>query len=829
MAAYLQGGDGPFAFSPLKEELDVVSLGGSGAGLQSALSLYLSDGVEAYLQGPATPIPMRHHKSSPFKYSSPLSSNVGEQLKMLRDVDAESLRSALMSLVEEDPSLGRRVWDRFSSLSAPSPSKPLKASTSGSPDPLWMTAKNKPKGGCVDWNSLFIDSLVIDSLTCPVQHSTAPGRGEEFYNVCGNFYHAATLYAQIIITEMALANEQKTIQPVDIGGVAGGSKFVVDGILFKFARDVQILSDPVLFMYGGSKRRDDLAMKAAGNELKGLCAALASTTCTSTPIHMPFMIMVDYLGFRLVATSLLPIDSSTLRYGSNDGGSMVRKDNNELNEMIERSMKKLGLAQHSSGTTLRNDIYGPGDMEGHVGKDGRYYLIDLARLLPPEAPDVGKTRKSTGREPYYELLRLELIRSSKQPLSSDSFTGWSRGDDQKYELEERARDMTRLLLEDRIPAFAKYFASRQLLLEQFRDDVCYLDPLGSLSEEGFLTMMEQVSITTMLHIHGINVRHVGRVRALVPESARCHRLLLLCYGVARVVVFRIKKDMRKTMKTLQGSPSDIPFRDIAITHINSVLSHDASDYWERVKRDLEEHFPGFLSEEEKDPNFSMRRAIDARTTVYTIVKKAGIKLTGAMKRSLLDNKTPVPTHVSFADVRTTKPIVKQNFLAYMALAKYSLPSADDGKKASIRKLQKAESNVRKALARLPISAELNLMHSTIILDRLELLEVSDASFPHALEAAVSSLIRATSDFVATPKSLRETVPHFMRAVTLYKRVRMHRQLAKSAYTSELCEKMEKHLKAIEGDKKMCPIVASTLKAEFLTAMTTTAPELPFVY
>lgn len=31
-------------------------------------------------------------------------------------------------------------------------------------------------------------------------------------------------------------------------------------------------------------------------------------------------------------------------------------------------------------------VASPGDLEGHKGLDGRYYLLDVARLFPPEAP-----------------------------------------------------------------------------------------------------------------------------------------------------------------------------------------------------------------------------------------------------------------------------------------------------------------------------------------------------------------------------------------------------------------------------------------------------------
>ena len=43
--------------------------------------------------------------------------------------------------------------------------------------------------------------------------------------------------AGIIVRELHLPEEEKTIKPVDIGGVAGGRKFLHDGLLLKIADD----------------------------------------------------------------------------------------------------------------------------------------------------------------------------------------------------------------------------------------------------------------------------------------------------------------------------------------------------------------------------------------------------------------------------------------------------------------------------------------------------------------------------------------------------------------------------------------------------------------
>lgn len=48
-----------------------------------------------------------------------------------------------------------------------------------------------------------------------------------------HFQHGAEQYGRIIISERYLPVKDKTIHPLDIGGVAGGDKYICRGILFK--------------------------------------------------------------------------------------------------------------------------------------------------------------------------------------------------------------------------------------------------------------------------------------------------------------------------------------------------------------------------------------------------------------------------------------------------------------------------------------------------------------------------------------------------------------------------------------------------------------------
>lgn len=52
-----------------------------------------------------------------------------------------------------------------------------------------------------------------------------------------NFANVAETYGRIIISEFALDPKHMTIKPSNIGGQAGGRKYITQGILFKFALD----------------------------------------------------------------------------------------------------------------------------------------------------------------------------------------------------------------------------------------------------------------------------------------------------------------------------------------------------------------------------------------------------------------------------------------------------------------------------------------------------------------------------------------------------------------------------------------------------------------
>tara|TARA_R110002050_G_scaffold291534_1_gene446074 strand:- start:51 stop:410 length:360 start_codon:yes stop_codon:yes gene_type:complete len=98
-------------------------------------------------------------------------------------------------------------------------------------------------------------------------------------------------------------------------------QYVVHNILFKFAVD-----------FTGLYHGDHPAAKVAALELKGSIAYFnALTEEQRKKVRIPMLVLVDYLGYRLIAESFLPIDRSTIIYGTEDAGWTIHAKDSEFN------------------------------------------------------------------------------------------------------------------------------------------------------------------------------------------------------------------------------------------------------------------------------------------------------------------------------------------------------------------------------------------------------------------------------------------------------------------------------------------------------------------
>ena len=132
-------------------------------------------------------------------------------------------------------------------------------------------------------------------------------------------------------------------------------------------------------------RGDEFASKASNNESRSI---VELKNCGIEDLGFPMFCLIDYIGFRLIAQTQLPISESTLIYGSKNNGAEVFASNPDLNKKMRAAANKLNLKAHHTGVSAkgRQLLYFPGDIEGHKGTDNKFYVIDTARVFPPEAP-----------------------------------------------------------------------------------------------------------------------------------------------------------------------------------------------------------------------------------------------------------------------------------------------------------------------------------------------------------------------------------------------------------------------------------------------------------
>ena len=144
--------------------------------------------------------------------------------------------------------------------------------------------------------------------------------------------------------------------------------------------------------------------------------------------------------------------------------------------------RKIRLQPHLVGD--RVTMHGPADMEGHLGKDGKYYLLDFARFFPPEAPryatrpplshptihmasrdkvlarcvslhsECDVRRSKCTKSIFSQLLRPELLQRYATPLSSDAFSKFQL-EEQRDELDQAVKAATKYLHTEVIPLFAR--------------------------------------------------------------------------------------------------------------------------------------------------------------------------------------------------------------------------------------------------------------------------------------------------------------------------------------------------------------------------------------
>uniref|UniRef100_A0A6B2KY78 Clu domain-containing protein n=1 Tax=Arcella intermedia TaxID=1963864 RepID=A0A6B2KY78_9EUKA len=406
------------------------------------------------------------------------------------------------------------------------------------------------------------------SLTANADAETMWKLNVEFVKVSRDFLHVAQTVSKVIISEVYVEESKRTIKPEKLSGIIGGVKYLVHSVLFKFA------------IYHQRNDAEQLtvieASKIAGHELK----SLAHLWECKSGVCLPLQCIIDYLGFRMVAMLYLPIKNEvTLKVGSSDGGKTYLCANESLmnkmtkigktylcaNESLMNKMTKIGKKLNLAGHKfLGQEIFVPFDLEGHLGKDGKEYLLDFSRLFPPVPLTPGCKFGN-----LYRLFRPEFVRNYPKPMCSDGYAPLMREQTHHHDVLQEA---FKSLMEEAIP-----FASTIL------DDLS-----AAVIKKGMVLPGNFVwHPSRTLHELGINLRYMGNVysHCKTPEA----RTLLLIEMAARSIKQDLRQKIRAKMEK-EKFPLENEYIILLVSELNSRIFLPDTKVWDEIGREMKKYF-----------------------------------------------------------------------------------------------------------------------------------------------------------------------------------------------------------------------------------------------
>ncbi len=253
---------------------------------------------------------------------------------------------------------------------------------------------------------------------------------------------------------------------------------------------------------------------------------------------------------------MLPISRYTLVYGAENAASFcnVVQSDSALQIIVSEVCTNIGLKVHSvidgrdavSQLECSNvEIASPIDLEGHKGADGRYYLVDCSRLMPPAFKD--KTLPYDRYWQFYATLRPEFLSYYGKPLNPDAFSPFSsRSSFEKVANimndQEEIKTATKVLMTTHLANVAKRILS--YWVDGGREVVSF-------------------SLTKKMHRHGINMRLLGHMVASMRKTFNAIELeqseelfkWYECEAFARAAKNCLRKILRNAHQKRAGSGS----------------------------------------------------------------------------------------------------------------------------------------------------------------------------------------------------------------------------------------------------------------------------------
>ncbi|CAI2348397.1 unnamed protein product [Caenorhabditis sp. 36 PRJEB53466] len=233
-------------------------------------------------------------------------------------------------------------------------------------------------------------------------------RDRSYYKIHADYVNAAAKGVQAILDGNILA--------INPGEDKKTHMYIWNNIFFSLGFDVRDHYKEL----GG----DAAAFAATSTDLQGV---RAFATLEDPKLNTLGMAIFDYRGYRVTAQSIIPgilerEQEQSVVYGSIDFGRTVVSDE-KYHELLEEAAQQLKMLPHNvisvkDGVEEELKLYTSYEAKGIVGNDGRKYVLDLLRSMPPdvhylEDAEVSETAKQLGYpRPFphkLSALRRELV------------------------------------------------------------------------------------------------------------------------------------------------------------------------------------------------------------------------------------------------------------------------------------------------------------------------------------------------------------------------------------------------------------------------------------
>jgi hypothetical protein len=196
------------------------------------------------------------------------------------------------------------------------------------------------------------------------------------------------------------------------------------------------------------------------------------------------MAVFTYRGKRVMCASLLPVKGkASLVQGKDNVKDPMKKPPPHVEAVMQGMAARLWLGKNCIPD---NEVYGPFDMEIHE-VDGSLYMIDAARLFPPEY----RKGINPGTRFLYQLLRPELLRKARKPLIPDALSNAPQHLEARRDLAEVSN-----MLDVEIAELARELAAGQ-----------HSDRISSRN-----------GVKALFHSRGINMRHLSELVMLLDVA-----------------------------------------------------------------------------------------------------------------------------------------------------------------------------------------------------------------------------------------------------------------------------------------------------------------------